>query len=136
MDVMQLRAEIPVLSRMTYMNTGWSGPPPRSVAEALKTRVDLEMEEGAASPAVQETGREIRSNARLAAAGLLNASIDEVLVTRNTTEGLNIVLSGLDWKPRGRNHHLQPGTWIGRCSDSHAGGALRGKASGGDAGSP
>ena len=99
MDVMQLRAEIPVLSRMTYMNTGWSGPPPRSVAQALTARADLEMEEGAASPAVQETGREIRGNARVAAAGLLNASIDEVLVTRNTTEGLNIVLSGLDWKP-------------------------------------
>ena len=98
MDIMRLRQDIPVLSRMTYMNTGWSGPPPRSVAEALKARADLEMEEGAASPAVQETGREIRSNARAAAAKLLNASIDEVLVTRNTTEGLNIVLSGLDWK--------------------------------------
>ena len=97
MDIKRLRAEIPVLSRMTYMNTGWSGPPPRSVAEALKARADLEMEEGAASPAVQETGREIRSSARGAAAGLLNASTEEVLVTRNTTEGLNIVLSGLDW---------------------------------------
>lgn len=98
MDIMGLRDDIPVLSKMTYMNTGWSGPPPRSVAEALKARADLEMEEGAASPAVQETGREIRGNARVAAAGLLNASVDEVLVTRNTTEGLNIVLSGLDWK--------------------------------------
>ncbi|CAI8024520.1 Probable cysteine desulfurase [Geodia barretti] len=29
---------------------------------------------------------------------MLGADVDETLVTRNTTEGLNIVLSGLDWK--------------------------------------
>ncbi len=99
MDVAKLRAEIPVLGNMTYMNTGWSGPPPRQVAQALKDRVDLEMEEGPTSPSVQESGREIQGQARHAAARLLGASVEEVLVTRNTTEGLNIVLSGLDWKP-------------------------------------
>ena len=55
---------------MTDMNTGWSGPPPRRVAQA-----------------------------RHAAASLLSASVEAVLVTRNTTEGLNIVLSGLNWNP-------------------------------------
>jgi len=80
------------------MNTGWSGPPPRRVAQAMKDRIDLELEQGPIMPEVLEAGREIQAQAREAAARILNATVDEVLVTRNTTEGLNIVLSGLDWK--------------------------------------
>ncbi|PKB71423.1 MAG: hypothetical protein BZY87_06105 [SAR202 cluster bacterium Io17-Chloro-G6] len=79
------------------MNTGWSGPPPRRVAQAMKDRIDLELEQGPIMPDVLEAGREIQAQARAAAAGVFNATVDEVLVTRNTTEGLNIVLSGLDW---------------------------------------
>ena len=99
MDVQRLRDEIPVLAKTTYLNTGWSGPPPFRVAQALRDRVDLELFEGPTSPPVQEQGRDIQAQARQAAARLFNASLEEVLVTRNTTEGLNIVLSGLDWQP-------------------------------------
>ena len=99
MDVQKLRDEIPVLQNLTYMNTGWSGPPPRQ-----RRRSDagpgrrLEAEQGPTTPGVYESGREIQEEARRAAARLLGADVDETLVTRNTTEGLNIVLSGLDWK--------------------------------------
>ena len=98
MDVQKLRAEIPVLQNLTYMNTGWSGPPPRAAAEAMQARVTLEAEQGPTTPGVYESGREIQEEARRAAARLLGADVEETLVTRNTTEGLNIVLSGLDWK--------------------------------------
>ena len=98
MDVAKLRAEIPVLDTLTYMNTGWSGPPPRAVAQAVKARVDRELLEGPTSLPVQQAGREIQAQARQAAARLFNAAVEETLVTRNTTEGLNIVLSGLDWR--------------------------------------
>ena len=98
MDVQKLREEIPVLQNLTYMNTGWSGPPPRRAAQAMQERVALEAEQGPTTPGVYESGREIQEEARRAAARLLGADVDETLVTRNTTEGLNIVLSGLDWK--------------------------------------
>ena len=98
MDVQKLRDEIPVLRNLTYMNTGWSGPPPRAAAEAMQARVALEAEQGPTTPGVYEAGREVQEEARRAAARLLGADVDETLVTRNTTEGLNIVLSGLDWK--------------------------------------
>ncbi len=98
MDVQKLRDEIPVLANLTYLNTGWSGPPPRRVAQALKDRVDLELEEGPTSLPVQESGRATQAQARQAAARLFNAAPEAVMVTRNTTEGLNIVLSGLDWQ--------------------------------------
>ena len=98
MDVQKLRGEIPVLANLTYLNTGWSGPPPRRVAQALKDRIDLELNEGPTTPPVQERGREVQAQTRQAAARLFNADPEEVMVTRNTTEGLNIVLSGLDWQ--------------------------------------
>ena len=98
MDVQKLRDEIPALANLTYLNTGWSGPPPRRVAQALKDRIDLELNEGPTTPPVQESGREVQAQARQAAARLFNADPEEVMVTRNTTEGLNIVLSGLDWQ--------------------------------------
>jgi L-cysteine/cystine lyase len=99
MDVPKLRDQIPVLANATYLNTGWSGPPPQQVAQVLKDRVDLELYEGPTSPTVQEQSREIQARARQSAAQLFNADPEDVLVTRNTTEGLNIVLSGLDWQP-------------------------------------
>ena len=97
MDLEKIRSQIPVLAHTAYMNTGWSGPPPRQVAQAMKDRIDLELEQGPIMPEVIEAGREIQYQAREAAAKVFNATVDEVLVTRNTTEGLNIVLSGLDW---------------------------------------
>ena len=98
MDIQGLRAQIPSLSDIIYLNTGWSGPSPLRVAEALKARVDLELERGPTTADVFAAGQEIQAQALAAAARLLNATTDEVLITRNTTEGLNIVLSGLDWK--------------------------------------
>ena len=98
MDVQKLRDEIPVLANLTYMNTGWSGPPPRRVAQAMKDRIDLELEDGPTTAPVQQQGRETQALARQAAAKLFNADPEDVMVTRNTTEGLNIVLSGLDWR--------------------------------------
>ena len=68
------------------------------MAQALKDRINLELNEGPTTPPVQESGREVQAQARQAAARLFNADPEEVMVTRNTTEGLNIVLSGLDWQ--------------------------------------
>ena len=98
MDVARLREQIPVCQRMVYMNTGWSGPSPRPVVEAIKGWLDYEMEQGPTSPAVYESGREIQAKAKEAVAQLLNATFDEICLTENTTQGLNIVVNGLQWR--------------------------------------
>ena len=98
MDIDEIRSQIPVLAHTAYINTGWSGPAPRRVAQAMKDRIDLELEQGTTTSGVYEAGKEIQEQAQAAVARIFNASIDEVMVTRNTTEGLNIVLSGLDWQ--------------------------------------
>jgi len=97
MDVTRLREQIPVCQRMVYVNTGWSGPKPVPVTGAIKERLDYEMEQGPTSPEVYESGREIQTRLREAVAQLLNASAEEICLTENTTEGLNIVINGLPW---------------------------------------
>ena len=98
MDVAGLRAQIPVCQAMTYVNTGWSGPSPLRVVNAIKERLDYEMDQGPTSPEVYESGKEIQSKAREAVVRLLNASTEEVCLTQNTTEGLNMVINGLPWR--------------------------------------
>ena len=98
MDVARLREQIPVCRRYTYVNTGWSGPPPVSVTRAITDRLDHEMEEGPTTPGVYESGRDIQDRARAGVAQLLNASPEEILLTENTTQGLNVVINGLPWQ--------------------------------------
>ena len=97
MDVANLREQIPACQKMVYVNTGWSGPSPVSVVQAITGRLDYEMEMGPTSPEVYLSGKEIYENTRKAVAGLLNASTDELCLTENTTDGLNMVMNGLKW---------------------------------------
>ena len=97
MDVARLREQIPVCQRMVYTNTGWSGPSPLSVAKAVREHLDYEMEQGPTTPEVLESGRVVQVGLREAVARLINASTEEVCLTENTTEGLNIVVNGLPW---------------------------------------
>ena len=98
MDVNALRSQIPATQKMVYLNTGWSGPSPISVVQAITRFVEEEAYDGPTTPAVQEKARAVKLQARQAVAGLIDASVDEVLLTQNTTHGLNVVLSGLPWK--------------------------------------
>ena len=91
MDVARLRQEIPACRNMVYMNTGSSGPSPVRVVETIKGRLDYEMNQGPATPEVSASGREIQEKAREAVASLLNADVQEICLTKNTTDAINIV---------------------------------------------
>ena len=98
MDVAKLREQIPACRRLTYVNTGWSGPSPLRVTQAIKDRLDYEMNDGPTTEQVYASGKEISANTREAVARLLNASPEEICLTQNTTDGLNIVINGLPWR--------------------------------------
>ena len=93
----RIREQIPVCQKMVYVNSGWSGPSPVSVVEAIKARLDYEMVQGVTTPEVRDSGREIQDQARRAVANLLNATPEEICLTKNTTDGINIVINGLTW---------------------------------------
>ena len=98
MDVQRIREQIPATQKMVYLNTGWDGPSPKSVVQAVKDRVEYESYNGPTSPPVYQSGREIQQQAREGAASLLNVSPQEIVLTQCTTDGLNLVLNGLDWR--------------------------------------
>jgi L-cysteine/cystine lyase len=110
MDINGIRQQIPVTQKMTYVNTGMSGPSPTPVVEAIKARLDHELYEGPGSPEVRAEGLEIRDQAKQAVARLMNASPEEICLTKNTTEGLNHVMNGIAW---------QDGDEIVTCSLEH-----------------
>ena len=61
MDVAEIREQIPVCKNTNYLNTGWSGPSPRIVVDAIKARLDYEMMEGPASPDAVPVGAKFKT---------------------------------------------------------------------------
>ncbi|MEX0799685.1 MAG: aminotransferase class V-fold PLP-dependent enzyme [Dehalococcoidia bacterium] len=109
-NVDAIRAQIPGVSSLVYLNCGWQGPSPQSVIEAV--RETFELEAGApTAPPVNERRLETFRRARRLAAELIGASPEEVTLQQNTTEGINIVTSGLA---------LSPGDEVVTCSLEHA----------------
>ena len=99
MDQQAIRSAIPATGNVVYMNTGWSGPSPSSVVEAIAARLQEESVLGPASPSVLESGRRLRQEMRESLAAFLSVSPEELALTQNTTEGQNMVINGLPWQP-------------------------------------
>ena len=99
MDFQDLREDITAARQMTYLNTGWAGPSPGRVLARMAAVAQGESAAGPAGPGGLAVTRPIAAEAAAAAARLLGAGEDEVALTHGTTEGVNIVLHGLDWTP-------------------------------------
>jgi L-cysteine/cystine lyase len=96
--VARARAELPVTGKNLYFNTGWSGPSPRRVVEEQKRVLDWLAEEGVSHHIYEQLNKDIEE-LRSRLARYLGAVPAEIALTRNTTEALNIVLEGIDWRP-------------------------------------
>ena len=123
MNLEAIRAELPVLERYAYLNTGTFGPLPRRTAETMATWQRRGLEEPRASAPLFEEIFEVRTRLRAALAGLLGTAPETVALTSSTTEGCNAVVSGL---------RLEAGDEVVTTDSEHPGllGALR--ASGAD----
>lgn len=99
MDIAHIRDQIPTTKHVVYLNTGWSGPSPQAVLDAIGQMLAFENAEGPTSRPVLDRHREVKAEARVAFAQLVGASAEEITLTDNTTRGINIVLNGLRWQP-------------------------------------
>jgi len=109
-DLEAIRAQIPAVRDFIYLNTGWQGPSPASVIQAVQQTFAAEAG-GATAPPLNDYRLIVFRNVRKALADLIGATRDEVSLQQNTTEGINIVLSGLG---------LQPGDQVMTCSLEHS----------------
>jgi selenocysteine lyase/cysteine desulfurase len=94
-----LRDSIRATSDVIYMNTGFTGPSPKPVIDRMREVLEREGAVGPASVEGLQASRQIGEEAREVVAALLHADVDEVTITHGTTEGLNVAIYGLDWRP-------------------------------------
>lgn len=98
-ELIDLRRELPVLGQCIYLNTGTAGPLPRCASDAIQGAAELERTQGRGDFRSFGAFLEVREAARSLVAQLLHAAPREIALTHHTSDGVNIVLWGLRWKP-------------------------------------
>ncbi len=93
-----IRAALPVVTRAVYLNTGTNGPLPRRAYDALLDYARVEFENGRIGQPAFDRLLGVLSETRDLVAELLGCAPEEIALTHNTTEGMNIALLGLDWR--------------------------------------
>jgi L-cysteine/cystine lyase len=93
-----IREAMPATTEHIYLNTGTFGPLPNPVFEKMQSHLHNEWQQGRLGTDVFQNISATYDSARSLVARLLNASEDEIALTDNTGEGLNIVCSGFDWQ--------------------------------------
>jgi len=89
----------PVLERFAYLNAGSVGPLSRRTAEVMDSVKAEGLAGGRGSMAAFEAGQADEVVLRGRVAALINVPVDKVLLTTSTTEGCNIVVTGLRLGP-------------------------------------
>ena len=97
-NIEKVRAEIPALKNSIYMNTGGTGPLPKTVLGEVNDTFQKIGEGGPDVKAIRDPIKSKLEDTRDIIAHLLNASSDEITFTRSISEGLSIVAYGLDWE--------------------------------------
>ncbi|GLV56294.1 cysteine lyase [Dictyobacter sp. S3.2.2.5] len=94
----EIRQALPATTRQIYLNTGTFGPLPDCVPEAITARIQEEWQEGRLGPRGFGGITTISQQAREHVARLLHCQEEEVTLTDNTGEGMNIVSYGINWQ--------------------------------------
>ena len=94
-----LRAEFPVLERLSYLNAGTNGPVPRRATEAVQSSLHTQSEAGRGDLAFFTSVIERAEELRERVAALSRCEPGELALTTSTTDGVNSVMAALDLGP-------------------------------------
>jgi L-cysteine/cystine lyase len=95
----EARALFPVLERFAYLNAGSLGPLSRPTLRAIEERLRFDQEQGRGGHGWFTSVLELRARVREQLAATIGASPAQMALTGSTTDGCNIVLSGLELEP-------------------------------------
>lgn len=93
-----VRQEMPATTEHIYLNAGTFGPIPNCVERAVQQTMQREWQHGRLGKAAFESYAAIAQSARQGVAQLLHAEEQEIALTANTGEGLNIISHGINWR--------------------------------------
>ena len=96
----EARAQFPVLDRLAYLQAGSVGPLARVTVAAIREAEDRALFDGRGG--VEQFTRllDLREEVRAEVAALVGVSCEQVALTASTTDGCNVVLSGLSLGPK------------------------------------
>jgi L-cysteine/cystine lyase len=97
-----LRDAIPATGAGIYLNTGSAGPLPAETAHAMAEAAELELRLGRAHTAHFEQLHGWLDEARAGIAAVIGADVDEIAITRATSDGMSIASWATDWRPGDR----------------------------------
>ena len=91
----EARAQFPVLERFAHLNAGSLGPLSRATLDAMAERMRFDQDRGRGGKAWYDSLLALRESVREGIAAVIGAPPERVALTSSTTDGCNIVLSGL-----------------------------------------
>jgi cysteine desulfurase/selenocysteine lyase len=94
----QIKRDFPLTKKTIYMNNGAIAPTPLSTIKAVTDFMLKCAEAGPDAPQTSEYVSSLLDELRTRVAHLINCERDEVVLVQSTTEGLNIVANGIDWR--------------------------------------
>lgn len=95
----ELRADMPALEEVTYLNTGASGPSPRHVVDAAESFLEYHEFESPATEGMYPAAFDTYDDVRATVADFLGADTEEVALTQSTSDGINRIAGALEWEP-------------------------------------
>jgi cysteine desulfurase / selenocysteine lyase len=105
-----VRADFPLTKKKIYMNNGSVAPTPLSTIKAVTDAFLKYSIEGPDSKTINEFITLLMKELRNRIADLINCESEEIIFTQSTTEGINYVRNGIEWRKgdsvviRGRTH--------------------------------
>lgn len=97
--ILAIRAELPAVHDRLYLNTGTNGPLPQRTHDAIVAAATTEVQNGRIGMATWQNLFANMDAVRERFALLLGCGTDEVALTHNTTEGMNMALAGVRCEP-------------------------------------
>ncbi len=98
-DTALIRSQMPSVTNAVYFNTGTFGPFPLAVKDAMNAHVDGVWNVGRIGDDRYAEQSAIEEAARAAMGRVVNAPSTEIALGHCTSDGLNLVVGGIDWQP-------------------------------------
>jgi L-cysteine/cystine lyase len=97
-DLAAVRADLPLLASLVYLNAGGTGPLPVPVARAITDATTAQLGMARMGPEGVELTEQVLALLRDATGAVVGAGGDDMAITANTTTGLDIAIWGMDWR--------------------------------------
>lgn len=98
MKVNEIREDFPITKEWVFLANCGTSPMPQPVAEAIHKKIEDRMHRHSISKEAKDYCEGFNEG-RVEAARLIGAKKDEIAFIRNTTEGICIAASMIDWEP-------------------------------------